>query len=404
MSTTLVLDPPRTAAPIPTPPAARPSRLQSIDLLRGLVMVVMAIDHVRDFSGVPSSGPTAGIFFTRWITHFSAPAFSFFAGTAIFFNARKVNDRAALTRFLLERGALLILLDFTVMRAGWTFNFDYAHQVHASVLWALGWSMIIMAGLIRIPARQLGLLGLGLIFGQELIPLVHGLLPVDVQAATTPFWQVLYDGGSLHYGASGDFFLRYSLVPWVGVMAAGYGFGVIMLMEEESRDLLALQIGLTATVLFILIAGYQMLGHAAGVDDIPGYMRFLGQRKYPASELFLLMTLGPTIALIPFVEHLRGWAARTLVMFGRVPMFFYVIHIPLAHLLALGVSYLRTGHVDPWLFSNFPLGTPPVPDGYAWGLPTVYLTWATLIVVLYFACRWYAGVKARHPGSWLRYF
>ena len=393
------------AAPVPrSTTAPRSTRLQSIDLLRGLVMVIMAIDHIRDFAGVPASGPSAAIFFTRWITHFAAPAFSFFAGTAIFFNARKMNDPRALTRYLLERGILLIVLDQTFLRESWTFNLDYAHWMAGSVIWVLGWSMILMSALSRFSPKRIGLFGLAVIFGQQLVNVLHGALSPEAQMATTPFWQLLYDGGPIPLGSTGVFFVRYSLVPWIGVMSAGYGFGPLLLTDLATRHRLCLRIGLTATALFLVIAGYLTLTHLPATGDLPGYMRFLGQRKYPASELFLLMTLGPTIALIPLAERMRGWAVDALLMFGRVPMFFYLLHLPMYHLLAVGTSFLREGHVNPWLFTNLFGGAPPVPEGYAFGLPMVYLLWATGIVLLYFACTWYTGVKSRHRESWLRYF
>lgn len=379
-------------------------RLRSLDIVRGLVMVLMAIDHVRVYAGQPAGGPTAGIFFTRWITHFAAPAFCFFAGAGAFLHGRKLGDTHALSRYLVERGAILVLLELTVIREAWTFNVDYAHYIQGNVIWVLGWCMILMAGLVRFSPKAIGIFGLVVIFGQQLLKLPTMLMSPSTQAATKWVWQFLYFGGKVDLGTSGySFAVIYSLVPWIGVMAAGYGFGTLMLRDAEERRRLCLRIGLSATALFVVVAGAIVLLHAPQPGDPPALFQFLGQQKYPASQLYLLMTLGPAITLLPFAEQARGAIANALSTFGRVPMFYYLLHIPLIHTLALFVSVIRVGHVVPWLFGNHPWAPPPQPPGYMWSLGLLYLVFAVAIVLLYFPCRWYAGVKARHKGSWLRY-
>jgi uncharacterized membrane protein len=388
------------------------TRIAAIDLIRGAVMILMAIDHVRVYSGLPAGGPTPGIFFTRWITNFCAPAFLFLAGTSAFFYGRK---HARLSRFLLTRGAWLVLLELTFLRVAWTFNFDFAGYEMAGVIWVIGWSMILMAGLVRLPVRVIGVIGL-LIIGlhNAIMPRLISQGPDGGIAAT---WKILYVGffaGPIQFGANGpSLIVLYSIIPWIGVMAAGYAFGRILLLEPARRNRLCLGLGLGAIALFLVLRGFNLYGDprpwsagaqgADGSPPMPALLAFLNTTKYPASFLFLLMTLGPTIALIPLLEGARGVLARWITVFGRVPFFFYVLHIPLIHALALVVSRVRLGLVSPWLFTNHPMGNPPPPEGYTWNLGLLYLVWAVAIVLLYFACRWFVDVKSRRDAWWLRY-
>ena len=378
-------------------------------------MVVMAIDHVRVYSGLPAGGPTPGIFFTRWITHFCAPAFVFLAGTSIAFYARRHTD---VSRYLLVRGAWLILLELTMLRLSWTFNFDFAHYEMAGILWVIGCSMILMAALVKLPVAFTGAFGLIIIAAHNLMdPYVSKILEGMDTNNLSGLWKILYIGffaGPVQFGPNGpNLIVLYSLIPWIGVMAAGYAFARILQLDPIRRKQMCLAIGLGAIALFLVLRGFNLYGdprpwHAAtqaqnGRAPMPGVLSFLNCTKYPASLNFLLMTLGPVIAVLPFLETARGAIARTLVMFGRVPFFFYVLHIPLIHALALIVSKIRLGFVSPWLFTNHPMGNPEPPDGYIWSLPLLYLIWAIAIVLLYFACRWFSGVKARRCDWWLKY-
>ncbi|MEO8624085.1 MAG: heparan-alpha-glucosaminide N-acetyltransferase domain-containing protein [bacterium] len=381
-------------------------RLQAIDIMRGVVMILMAIDHVRLYAGQPPGGPTPAIFFTRWVTHFAAPAFCFFAGTGAFLNGRKLGDVRALSRYLLERGVVLVVLELTVIREFWAFNFDYAHYMQGNVIWVLGWCMILMAGLVRLfSTRTIGIIGLAVVFGQQVITWLSTLLPAAILESTRWAWQLLYFGGKIELGSDGTypFAVIYSIVPWIGVMAAGYAFGEIVLRDEATRDRLCLRIGLSATAIFAVVAGLMVYLHAPQLGDPPALLQFLGQKKYPASQLFLMMTLGPTIALLPFAERMRGAVANMLLVFGRVPMFFYLLHIPLIHGIALIVSFIRMGTVVPWLFSNLPWAPPPLPPGYLWSFGLLYFVWLIAVALLYFPCRWYGELKARHKESWLRF-
>jgi uncharacterized membrane protein len=378
-------------------------RITSVDILRGAVMVLMAIDHVRVYSGLPAGGPTAGIFFTRWITHFCAPAFLFLAGVSAFLSGR---PRADLSRHLLIRGAVLVLLELTVLRVAWTFNLDFAEYQMAGVIWVIGWCMVLMAGLVRLPVAAVGAIGIVIIAAHNLLDsYVAALIPMLRDDSVGALWKIVYVAffaGPIRFGADGpNLIVLYTIVPWVGVMAAGYAFGTVVTMEPARRNRLCLLIGLGAMALFAVLRGFNAYG-----DPQPwmgGTLAFLNTTKYPASLLFLLMTLGPTIALIPPAERMRGTVARWLGVFGRVPFFFYLLHIPLIHALALVVSTIRLGEVSPWLFANHPMGSPPAPEGYTWSLPLLYLVWAVAMAILCVACRWFAGLKAKRTDWWLRY-
>jgi uncharacterized membrane protein len=366
--------------------------------MRGVVMVLMAIDHVRVYSGQPAGGPTAGIFFTRWITHFVAPAFAFFAGTSAFLHGRKLGDARALSRYLLTRGLLLVLLELTVIRLSWTFNLDYAHYIIAGVIWMLGWCMVLMAGVVRWRIKTIAIFGLGVIFAQQLVALPARAMSDGVRASIGWIWQFLYFGGQV-----GPIGVLYVIVPWIGVMAAGYAFGSVLVREPEARDRFSLRVGLAATALFIVGGTVQLLLSQPGDNAPPAVFRLLSQQKYPASQLFLLMTLGPTLLLLPLAGRARGWLAEVMRTFGRVPLFYYLLHIPLIHLLALLVSRIRLGEVSPWLFTNQPLAPGEQPDGYMWGLGTLYLVWLIAVVLLYWPCRWYERAKRERRAAWMSY-
>jgi uncharacterized membrane protein len=400
----------------PAAPSATPtSRVASIDLIRGAVMVLMAIDHVRVYSGLPAGGPTPGIFFTRWVTHFCAPAFIFLAGTSAFLYGRKHAD---LSRFLLIRGAWLVLLELTFLRVAWTFNFDFKRYEMAGVIWVIGWCMILLAGLVKLPLAAVATIGVAIIAAHNLIdPDLGTLIPALRDNSLAGLWKILYIGffaGPVRFGADGPYLIvLYSIVPWIGVMAAGYAFGKVLTLPPARRNRLCLAIGLGAIALFLVLRGFNLYGDPRpwkaavqgpnGFHAMPALLAFLNTTKYPASLDFLLMTLGPILALIPWLEGARGVLARWIMVFGRVPFFFYMLHIPLIHAVALVVSKLRLGQVSPWLFDNHPMGNPPAPDGYTWNLGLLYAVWAVAIVLLYFLCRWFANLKATRKDWWLSY-
>jgi uncharacterized membrane protein len=372
-------------------------RVRSLDVARGLIMVLMAIDHVRVYSGVPAGGPTAGVFFTRWITHFCAPGFVFFAGSSAFLRTPSP-DALRLSRYLVTRGLLLVLIELTVMRFFWTFNFEVMDYNLAGVLWMIGWCMVALAGLVWLPFEAIAAIGLIIVFGHNLIdPYARELGRAAAESPTRWIWQFLYFGGSVTLGSSGPrIAILYSLLPWIGVMAAGYAFGRVLALPVERRHAACIRIGVAAIVAFIALRTFNSYG-----DPRPWTLQqpfsYLNTTKYPASLLFLLMTLGPLIALIPLFERLGGVIGRMLEAFGRVPLFYYVLHIPLIHIAAMVVSWIRTGSVTPWLFGNHPMEPADQPEGYRWSLWLLYLVTAVCVAILFAACRWW--LERRRAGA-----
>ena len=373
-------------------------------------MILMAIDHVRVYAGVPPGGPVPSVFFTRWITNFVAPAFAFLSGTSAYLLGQKLGSKRALSRYLVTRGLILVLLELTVIRIAWTFNFQFGEYLLAGVIWMLGWCMVLMGAIIWLPIWGIATFGVGMIF---LHNLMNYLPPATIEGMSegtlAPLWQILYFGGPLSLGDSGPVLaVLYSIVPWIGVMSAGYAFGAVMTMETKRRDNICVAIGVAAIVLFFLLRtvdGYGDPRHwrAIAPTQAPAFLRYINTSKYPASLDFLLMTLGPTILLMPLFDRARGKIGEIVATFGRVPMFYYLLHIPAIHLAAVIISVIRQGNVDPWLFTNHPMMNPPPPDGYMWSLGLLYAVFIIVVAFLYWPARWYARRKATNPAPWMRY-
>ncbi|MDQ3803197.1 MAG: heparan-alpha-glucosaminide N-acetyltransferase domain-containing protein [Acidobacteriota bacterium] len=394
-------------------PFKSPDRLDSVDLLRGLVMVIMALDHVRFFlhRDVPAgvdpldlSGTTPALFFTRWVTHFCAPVFVFLAGTGAFLYASRGKTKGETARFLLARGLWLILLEFTAVRFGWTFNLDFSLNF-AVVLWALGCSMIALAALVYLPARAVALVGVLMIAGHNSF---DGVRPESFGAHAW-LWKVLHTNGAINPFPGYTFVVNYPLVPWVGVMAAGYGLGALLLRGRGERRRLLFRLGAALTAAFVVARAVNVYGDprpwAAQGDWVSTALSFLNCEKYPPSLLFLLMTLGPSLVALAWFDRDPGALARPLVVFGRVPLFYYLLHFPLIHLVALALSYARYGEA-PWLFTGPPWSPGLMrafPKGYGYGLGVVYAAWVAVVLMLYPLCRWFAGVKRRRRDAWLSY-
>ena len=416
------------AATVSAPDTQARRRLTSIDIVRGIVMILMAVDHVRVFSGVPAGGPTPGVFFTRWITHFVAPAFIFLAGTAAYLHGTRLARRSDLARFLFTRGLWLILLELTIVRLSWTFNFDFQNYLLAGVIWVIGCCMILLAGLVYLPIAAIATFGLLVVAGHNVMDFITPGLSESV--GSNPIFALLYFGGGFRLGANGPpLVILYSIVPWIGVMATGYAFGVVMQKPPAQRRAFCFRLGFASVVLFVLFRASGVYGdprpfrftpppapsasaQTAGAPpptavrrpQMPRALAFLATNKYPASLLFLLMTLGPMFIALAALDSAHGPMANALASLGRVPLFYYLLHIPLIHLLACIVSLLRAGAIDPWLFANHPMMNPPPPPGYTWSLPLLYLVTAVAVVVLYFPCRWFARLKERRRDlSWLSY-
>ena len=402
---------------VATSPRAAPAtarRVESIDALRGLVMVIMALDHVRDFVhrgamlGSPTNLATTTpiLFFTRWITHLCAPAFMLTAGLGAYLWWQRGRTRRDLSVFLLTRGLWLIVLELTVMRLAYNFTFSAQYPLFLIVLWALGLCMVALAALVWLPLPVLAVLSIATIAGHNLL---DGVDPARLGGAAG-LWSLLHQPGPVQlFGATG--FVAYPLIPWIAVMALGFCLGPVFRWDPARRMRFLTAIGAAATVGFVLLRGLNRYGDPApwSVQPSPTFtlLSFLNTTKYPPSLSFLLMTLGPSFLALAWFERWRVLAARPLVVFGQVPLFYFVLHFYAAHLAAVLLALLRYGK-DAWAFVFHPLPSmvgpsSPFPAGFGWDLWVVYLVWALIVVGLYPVCRWFAGVKARRRDWWLGY-
>ncbi|MFN0106549.1 MAG: DUF1624 domain-containing protein [Bryobacteraceae bacterium] len=382
----------------------RTQRLDSIDLLRGVVVLLMALDHTRDFFGDLSVEPMdpaktwPTLFITRWISHFCAPVFVFLAGTSASLQARR-KSAAELSEFLITRGLWLVFLELTWVRCfGWFFNFNYHFSV-GQVIWAIGWSMVALGVAVRLglPARMAGVAGVLVIF-------LHNLTDGWKAERFGSFgwlWRILHDRANMEIAPGYTFFPQYPLLPWMAILFAGYGFGIVYAMEDERRRRMIAWIGAVSAALFVLIRAMNVYG-----DPRPwqgGIYSFLNCSKYPPSLLFILMTLGPPLVLLSRLPDkiLGGW--RHVVMFGRVPLFFYLIHLPLIHGAAMVYALAVYGNAD-WLTDAPGWGREPQPGDFGLGLPGVYVVWMAILALMYPLCVWFTRQKRENPAAWLRYF
>jgi uncharacterized membrane protein len=385
----------------------RSERLQSIDFLRGLVMILMALDHVREwftnapFNPTDLSATTAAYFLTRWATHFCAPVFSLLTGVGAFLWYSRGRSKKELSRFLLLRGVWLIFLEVVVTRCfGWAFNFDYRITA-AAVLWVLGLSMIVLAGAVWLPMRVLTGVALLTIAG-------HGLLAGIQSVRPAWLWQILYVRGNVEFAPGHNLYVAYPLIPWFAVMMAGFSLEQVFRWEAARRKQFLIRAGVAAILLFAVVRGIDSYGDpapwSAQKSALFDVFSFVNCIKYPPSLDFLLMTLGPPMVLLGLLEGVEFRRLKAVVVFGRVPLFYYIVHIPVMHLFAIAISYAKFGAIY-WFFRSasiveFPSTRPP---GWGFNLGIVYLIWIAVVLVMYPLCRWYEGVKRRDRGGWLSY-
>jgi uncharacterized membrane protein len=416
-------------------------RIDSIDLLRGIVMVIMMLDHTRDFVHryvMQGFDPTdlahtsVKLFFTRWITHFCAPIFVFLAGTGIYLQAARGKSRAELSRFLVTRGLWLIVLEFTAVRVAVTFNFDYRFLGIMQVIWVIGVSMIVLAALIHLPRWAVGTFGVVMIAAHNWFDRFH--VPGSwrgpesaVPGSGAKLLMILhqaFEAFPIAAWPSPVVVVIYPLIPWVGVMAAGYSFGAIYGWQVERRRRFLFVTGALATALFIILRLINRYGDAShwSVQGSQAFtvLSFLNVTKYPPSLLFLLMTLGPALLALAFFEKSpRSSAAEDsegeeqsisfaerirnfFVTFGRVPLFFYLLQWPAAHFISVG-AHATAGKPVRWMFgSQIGIDGPP-PAGVGFNLAVVYVCWVAGVLMLYPLCKWFAGVKSRRRDWWLSY-
>jgi len=394
--------PPSMLPEVTLPTAARP-RQASIDFVRGLVMALMTLDHVRDFLGTSPINPRdvgdPALFVTRWITHFCAPTFVFLAGVSAYLFGHRGRSRRQISRFLLTRGLWLVVLELTIVRFAVTFHVT-PDTLNLQVIWAIGWSMVALSALVFLPRWAIGAFGVVLIAGHNLLDGMHAAALGNAGW----LWDLLHERAVVGAPLGITVHVSYPLIPWIGVLAAGYAFGPIFTRPAGERSRRLLQWGLGAVALFVVLRALDVYGdptpRVAYADVTSFVLSFVNTEKYPPSLLYLGMTLGPALLLLAAAERARGPIARWLVTLGRVPMLYYVAHLFLAHLMA--VAYASASHGDVgWLFRMLP--TRNKPAGYGVGLPAVYAAWLAAVLALTPLCRWFAALKQRRSDWWLSY-
>jgi len=375
-----------------------PTRVASIDILRGLVMVLMALDHVRDFftsvrfDPLDLSQTSVPLFLTRWVTHFCAPTFVLLAGVSAYLMSQRCS-RAELSRFLFTRGLWLVALEVTLISLVWTFNVRYDHGVFLQVIWAIGVSMMVLAVLVHLPMRALVLFSFVVICGHNFL---DGLQPQDFGAGSS-LWSVLHVFGPIPHA-----FVAYPLIPWIAVMSLGYCIGALFELPQQQRVQRFMWLGTASLVAFVVLRAPNVYGDPSDwtlqSTTLGTLLSFVNVQKYPPSLHYLLITLGVGLLLLAAFESARGKVGEVLRTFGRVPLFFYVLHIALAH-VAAGVAGYATG----FGFTLFTVDFLQVPQQWGFSLPVVYLVWILVLATLYPACRWFAAVKRRRSDWWLSY-
>lgn len=379
-------------------------RVASIDVVRGVAMIVMALDHTRDFFGIPGQNPTdlatasTALFLTRWITHICAPVFFLLTGTgaSLSLGRKSVGE---LSRFLATRGLWLIVLDVVVVRClVYQFNVDFRVTM-LLVLWALGWSMIALAALVHLPGWAVTAVGVVLIAG-------HNLL--DGVRATGPVWTILHAQGFVVNVPPRVVFVAYPLIPWIGVTAVGFGLGRLYRWDAHRRRVFLLRFGAVLAMAFLVLRRLDLYGDPARWSPQPTATRtalsFINTTKYPPSLLFLLMTIGVAAMLLWAADRDMPRAVGPLRDIGSVPLFYYVGHFLLIHLLAVAVCLVRYGSAH-WMFESPDLAHYPfrAPPGWGYALPTVYGVWAFVVLAMYPPCRWFAALKRRSANPLLGY-
>lgn len=395
-------------ATIPEAPDAPRRRIESIDVVRGVIMVIMALDHTRDFFGNAAASPTnmatttAALFLTRWVTHICAPVFFLLTGMGAYL-VRRRRTTPELARYLLTRGLWLVFLDMVIFRFLLQFNMDY-HVTILTVLWALGWSMVVLAALVYLPPKAVAAFGIVMIVGHNLLD------PIGAPAfgALAPLWTVLHAGGVLMAPPGPLVIVGYPLIPWIGVMALGYGLAPLHGLETARRRAILTRTGLAMIAAFLVLRAVNVYGDPSRWEHqrsaLFTALSFLNTTKYPPSLLFLLMTLGPAFLLLRLFDQRTPSFMRPVLTIGRVPMFYYLLHFATIHLLTVLASFVRYGAIH-WMFESptpdrYPVTQPP---GWPIALPGVYLYWIAVVILVYPACRWYAGLKARRNDPWLSY-
>jgi uncharacterized membrane protein len=384
------------------------TRIEALDVLRGLVIVLMALDHVRDYfheSGyaydpLDPAVATGALYITRWVTHVCAPTFVFLAGVSAWLQGAKGKDPARLASFLLSRGIWLVVLEWTVVGFGWSFSIPFI--LPFQVIWAIGVSMIVLAMLVRLPSGAVLAIGVAIVAGHNLLDSIRA-----AQFGSWAWlWQLLHERAPLFWNGAVFGIVVYPVLPWIGVMALGYGLGPVFLSPNRDRSLVRLSLAMAA--LFVVLRTFNVYG-----DPVPWAprgtagqtaMAFMNVAKYPPSLLYVCATLSPMLLLVPVFDRLRGPWANVLRTFGAVPLMAYVAHLYVMHLVAIA-AHAAAGHDIAGMFGTIHhiFFDPKVFAGTSFGLPIVYVGWITVLVIIYPVCRWWADVKRRRRDWWLSY-
>ncbi|MBO9565801.1 MAG: DUF1624 domain-containing protein [Niastella sp.] len=397
------------AIPVASPQrAAATTRIASIDLLRGFIMIIMALDHVRDYfhagalvyDPLDLSKTSVALFFTRWITHYCAPIFMFLSGISAFLVGER-KSKKELSLFLLKRGIWLVFLELTVVHWAWYFNF-VGQGIDLTVIWVLGISMIALAGLIYLPMWAIISIGVAMVFGHNLLDGVH----VPGNTLKGFGWALLHEQQPFTYNGF-LILVGYPMIPWIGVMALGYGLGQLYKKDypAEKRKQLLLTLGCSLVALFIIIRYINVYGdsHVWSKQSTPMYtvLSFLNTVKYPPSLLYLLMTIGPALLFLAWSERANGWLSLRVGIIGRVPLFYYILHLYLLHLLAMFATSF-SGHQWSDMILDNALWTGRVDQlkGYGFSLGVTWLVWIVVVVLLYPLCKWYDQYKRSHKEQW----
>lgn len=385
----------------------RAQRITSIDFLRGLVIIIMALDHVRMYFGYGTwyaeptdlSTTTPLLFFTRWITHFCAPVFVFLTGTSAYLYGLKKTKTSQLALFLFTRGLWLVFAELIIINFAWTFDTTFSFRI-LQIIWAIGISLIILSALVFLPARMILGIGVIILFGHNLLD------PIRVNGTSIPdlIWYALHQPNTLFLGNS-LISMVYPVLPWLGLMALGYGFGMFYAKDYKpaTRRLWLSGIGLGMVLLFFALRSSNFYGEprpwSAQNTLIFTVMSFLNTTKYPPSLHFLLMTMGPALILLALSETVRNRFTTPVLVFGKVPFFFYVLHLYLIHSLAMLALVLTGRDWREYILSSSALGSGAL-SNFGFSLGIVYLIWIVVIVLLYPLCRWYQKYKENNPAKW----
>jgi uncharacterized membrane protein len=386
-------------------------RISSIDIMRGIVMVIMALDHTRDYFHVDAFNfdPTdmtkthPMLFFTRWITHFCAPIFVLLSGIAARISLER-KTKKELSVFLLTRGLWLIVLELTVIRFGFVFNLYYDFTIF-QVIWVIGASMVFLSSLIFLPERIILFIGLLIVFGHNLFDRFQ-LQPGD---SGFLLWTFLFQSGVFEVAPGKTVLVPYALFPWLGILLTGFGLGAwySKAFDATVRKKYLLRTGILAILLFVVLRFINQYGDPAPWSQqknlIFTLMSFLNCTKYPVSLLYTLMTIGPALIVLSVMETINTNPLKPIIVFGRVPMYYYILHFYLIHSLALVLLIFTTGIDFSSIDFHFSKGFGGIPPNAGVTLPWVYVAWIGVVVLLYPVCKWYNQYKSSHKDWWLSY-